>query len=145
MARQYEVTGWTRFINRITSGMAKVGMGRTELLTTTGRSSKQPRQVPVSPIEVAGQEYLVSPYGEVGWVHNARAQPDAVLRLGSRKRTVNLEEVPPDDAAPVIAEYYAREGYARRFMEVPDSPSVDDFRQAADRFPVFKVFTSLSR
>jgi hypothetical protein len=53
--------------------------------------------------------------------------------------------VAPDDAAPVIAEYYAREGYARRFMEVPDNPSVDDFRQAAHRFPVFKVFTSLRR
>jgi hypothetical protein len=99
----------------------------------------------VSPIEVAGQEYLVSPYGEVGWVHNVRAQPDAVLRLGSRKRTVSLEEVAPEEAAPVIAEYYAREGYARRFMEAPDNPSVDDFRQAANRFPVFKVATSLRR
>ncbi len=46
-----------------------------EVLTTTGRTSGEPRQVPVSPIAMGGQEYLVSPYGNVGWVHNARANP----------------------------------------------------------------------
>ncbi|HEX2369011.1 MAG TPA: nitroreductase/quinone reductase family protein [Acidimicrobiia bacterium] len=139
MAKQYQVTASTRMVNRLTSGLAKLGVGRIELLTTTGRTSGEARQVPVSPIEMAGMEYLVSPYGDVGWVANTRARPEAILRLGSRARNVRLEEVGPDEAAPVIAAYYAREGHARGYMEAPDNPTVEYFRETAHRFPVFRV------
>ena len=139
MAKHYEVTASTRMINRLMGGAAKLGIGRTEVLTTTGRTSGEPRQVPVSPIEQSGREYIVSPYGDVGWVHNIRADPDAVLKLGSRERRVSLEEVGSDEAAPVIAAYYARESHARPYMEAPENPTVDYFRASAHRFPVFKV------
>ncbi len=139
MAKQYEVTASTRFVNRLTSGMAKLGVGRIEVLTTTGRTSGEPRQVPVSPITMGDQEYLVSPYGSVGWVHNARAKPEAMLRLGSSARPVRLEEVDAGEAAPIIAAYYARENHAREYMEAPDNPTVDYFRDTAHRFPVFRI------
>ncbi len=62
-----------------------------------------------------------------------------MLRLGSNARPVRLEEVGPDEAAPVIAAYYARENHARAYMEAPDNPTVDYFRESAHRFPVFRV------
>ena len=139
MAKQYEVTASTQMVNRLTSGLAKLGIGHIEILTTTGRTSGEPRRVPISPIAMGGQEYLVSPYGSVGWVHNARARPEAMLRLGSNARPVRLEEVGADEAAPVIAAYYARENHARAYMEAPDNPTVDYFRDSAHRFPVFRV------
>jgi deazaflavin-dependent oxidoreductase (nitroreductase family) len=136
MAKQYEVT---RGVNRLTSWMARLGIGRTELMTTTGRKSGQPRQVPVTPIVHDGSEYLVSPYGAVSWVHNVRASPTVELRLGATRRTVRLEEVGGAAAAPVVAEYHARERFARPYMDVPEQPTVEDFIAAADSFPVFKV------
>lgn len=69
MAKQYEVTPSTVRVNRLTSSMARLGMGRTEVMTTMGRQTGQPRAVPVSPIEIDGVKYIVSPYGEVSWVH----------------------------------------------------------------------------
>lgn len=43
------------------------------------------------------------------------------------------------DAGEVVAAYYAREGFVRPFMDVPEDPSVEDFNSAASSFPVFQV------
>jgi deazaflavin-dependent oxidoreductase (nitroreductase family) len=139
MTKEYEVNASTRRIARFTSWMARRGIGRTEILTTTGRTSGAPRTVPVSPIQVGGVQYVVAPYGPVGWVRNVRANPTATLRHGSEERRVSLQEISHTEAAPVVAAYHARERYARQYMDVPDSPALDDFERAADRFPVFKV------
>ena len=139
MAKRYEVTSSTLRVNRLTSWMARLGVGRTEVLTTTGRHSGEPRNVPVSPIAVDGVEYVVSPYGEVGWVHNVRAEPVVSLRHGSKRRLARLEEITGPAAAPVVAAYHAREGYARPYMDVPENPGLDDFVTAAGEFPVFAV------
>ena len=134
MAKKYEVTG---AINRLTSALARLGVGRTELMTTIGRKSGEARRVPVSPIVLDGVEYLVSPYGERAWVHNARANPMVTLRHGPRQRQVRLEKV--SDGAAVVAGYYARESFARPYMDVPESPTVGDFAARSDQFPVFRV------
>lgn len=139
MAKQYEVNDATRRVARIMSWMARRGIGRTEILTTTGRSSGEPRAVPVSPIEVDGVEYIVAPYGPVGWVLNVRADPMAMLRHGSTSRRVRLEEVEGQPAAAVVAAYHARERYARAYMDVPENPVIEDFAARSDRFPVFRV------
>lgn len=139
MAKQYQVP---RNVNRLMAWTARRGMGKTQLLTTTGRKSGEKREVPVSPIEIDGSEYVVSPYGEVSWVHNVRADSTASLRHGSKERRVRLKETPAAEAAPIVAAYYERESYARPYMDVPESPTVDDFAARASMFPVFKVGTA---
>jgi deazaflavin-dependent oxidoreductase (nitroreductase family) len=134
MAKKYEVTG---AINRLTSVLARLGVGRIQLMTTIGRKSGEARRVPVSPIVLDGVEYLVSPYGERAWVQNARANPMVTLRHGPKQRQVRLEEV--SDGAAVVAGYYARESFSRPYMEVPENPTVDDFAARSDQFPVFRV------
>lgn len=136
MAKQYQPTP---IINRITSVVASLGVGRSEVMTTTGRRSGVSREVPISPIVVEGVEYLVAPYGEVAWVHNVRANPVVNLRLGSRRRRARLEEVTGEVAAPVIAAYHARERFSRPYMDVPENPTLDDFAEKADQFPVFRL------
>jgi deazaflavin-dependent oxidoreductase (nitroreductase family) len=125
----------TRGINRLTSVMARLGVGRTQLMTTTGRKSGEARRVPVSPIVVHGVEYVVSPYGERGWVHNVRADPVVTLRHGSKRRQARLEEVGDGSGAPAVAAYHAREPY----MDLPEDPTLDDFVSRAGMFPVFEV------
>ena len=126
-------------INALTKRMAGFGIGRIEILATRGRRSGVSRQTPVSPITVEGAEYLVSPYGEVGWVHNLRADSTATLRHGSTERRVRVEEVAGSQAAHVVAVYHSREPFARRYMDVPEHPTADDFAVAPHRFPVFRV------
>lgn len=116
--------------------LARLGVTRLAVLTTIGRNSGVPREVPVAPIRHHGLTYLVAPYGEVSWVHNVRAHPEATLRRGRRVEEVTLREV---DHPEVVKRYYEREPIASRFMEVPGDASVDDFALVARRFPVFRV------
>lgn len=111
------------------------------MLTTTGQMSGKPRQVPVSPIELGGSEYLVAPYGEVAWVRNVRSNPNVTLRHGSSDRRVRLEEITGEEAAEMVAAYYARETFPRPYMDVPENPTMADFAAKAGRFPVFRVET----
>jgi deazaflavin-dependent oxidoreductase (nitroreductase family) len=136
MAKQYQAT---HGINRITSAVSRLGIGRTQVMTTTGRKTGEPRRVPVSPIVVEGVEYLVSPYGEVGWVHNVRADPTVTLSHGSKTRQARLEEVTDRSGAPVVAAYHARESFSRPYMDVPDDPTIEDFESRRGMFPVFRV------
>jgi deazaflavin-dependent oxidoreductase (nitroreductase family) len=108
-------------------------------MTTTGRRSGEPRDVPVSPIVVDGIEYVVSPYGETGWVHNVRANPSVTIRHGSQVRQVHLEEMTDAAGAAVVAEYHARESFARPYMDVGENPTVEDFASRAEQFPVFRM------
>lgn len=120
--------------------MAKMGIGRTMVLTTTGRRSGKERSVPVTPITVDGTDYVVAPYGSVGWVENVRAHPQATLRSGREGRAVRLVEV-TNQAAEVVKAYYDREPFPRPYMDVPADPTVDDFAQASPSFPVFRIDT----
>ena len=139
MAETYQVTGQVRAVNRLTSWMARRGFGPSVELTTTGHKSGEKRTVPVSPIVVDGVEYLVCPYGERNWVKNARANPAVTIRRGKTARDVTVEEVAPEQAAPVLVSYHAKEKYARRYMDVPDDPTVADFLSSGESFPVFRV------
>ena len=136
MAKKYEVT---RNVNRLMSWTARRGMGKTQLMTTTGRKSGEKRDVPVSPLELDGIEYVVSPYGEVSWVHNVRANPSVTLRHGSKERQARLEEISGPTAAAAAAAYYQRESFARPYMDVPENPTEADFAAKSALFPVFKV------
>jgi hypothetical protein len=78
------------------------------------RSGKK-QTTPVSPIEIGNDLYLVSPYGEVGWVHNARASGEAWLQRGPDRKHVGLVEVSPEEAAPIIKAYLQREPFARKY------------------------------
>ena len=136
MAKEYHVT---RNVNRLMAWAARRGLGKTQVMTTTGRKSGEKRAVPVSPLELDGIEYVVSPYGEVSWVHNVRADPAVTLRHGSKERQVRLEEMSGPTAASAASAYYQRESFARPYMDVPESPTLEDFEVKAALFPVFKV------
>ena len=125
-------------INKITMLVTKFGVGPTSTLVTTGRRSGEERRVPVTPIFVDEVEYLVSPYGVVGWVHNARANPEVVLEKGSTSRRVRLVDV-TRDAPQVVKAYWDAESFPRKYMDVPGDATVDDFASVAGRFPIFEV------
>ena len=60
-----------------------------------------------------GQErWLVAPYGEVGWVRNARP----ALTRGRRVETVAIRELRPTEAAPVLKRYVTSVPITRPFL-----------------------------
>ncbi len=70
---------------------------------------------------------------------NLRSRPQATLERGGEAVAITVHEITGEEAARVVATYHAREGYARRYMDVPDDPDVADFLERLDRFPVFRV------
>lgn len=135
MAKEYKAP---KLINRLTTWLSRIGVGRSVELITTGRKSGQQRRVPVSPITIDGVEYIVAPYGSVSWVENVRANPEVVIRKGSRRRSARLVDVTPE-AAHVVAAYYDREAFPRQYMDIPEKPTSEDFEEASGAFPVFRV------
>ncbi|GBD84029.1 hypothetical protein BMS3Abin02_00415 [bacterium BMS3Abin02] len=139
MAKSYEMNGFRRAVNRVTGFLARRGKGPASELTTIGRKSGKARTVPVTPIEVGGVRYLVSPYGAVGWVHNIRAAGMATLSRAGTSEQISVAEVQGDDAAVVLKEYVAEVKIVRPFFDVPPDAAVADFAAEADAHPVFRI------
>jgi hypothetical protein len=98
-------------------------------------------QTPVTLVEDGASRWLVAPYGERNWVKNARAAGWVELRRGRRWERVRVEEVPPDERAPVLREYLRRLPVTRDFFDAePDDP-VEAFAAEAGRHPVFRLVT----
>lgn len=138
MAEKYEVTTGKRMVSWLTARFAWMGIGNFVVLTTTGAKTGRPRRVTLSPITDEGKEYLVSPYGDSGWVLNARAEPMAQIRRGGNIRSVRLVEV-TGERPELVKRYHDREAFARRYMDVPGDAAVEDFAAVPERFPIFEI------
>jgi hypothetical protein len=90
-------------------------------------------------VENDGQRWLVAPYGEVGWVKNARAACEVILTRGRRSETVKVVELPADEAAPVLKQYLTHIPVVRPFFDVTPRSSLQDFAAEAPRHPVFRI------
>ncbi|MEN8234131.1 MAG: nitroreductase family deazaflavin-dependent oxidoreductase [Actinomycetota bacterium] len=139
MARKYEVTRFRRAVNSFTSAMARRGNGPASELTVLGRKSGEPRTVPVTPIDVDGSHYLVSPYGAVGWVHNLRAAGHGSLARGGTSKRITVEECAGEEAGIVLKPYYEDlERIVGPYFDLPEDPTVEDFTTIAENHPVFR-------
>ncbi|HEY6380463.1 MAG TPA: nitroreductase family deazaflavin-dependent oxidoreductase [Pseudolabrys sp.] len=121
--------------------MLQVGLGppHTYLLTVPGRKSLKPYSTPVILVEENGDRWLVAPYGEVGWVKNARAAGQVTLERGRRSETVRIAELSPGEAAPVLKKYLSRVPVVRPFFDVTPKSQIADFVVEAPRHPVFRI------
>jgi hypothetical protein len=92
MAKQYQVTNTMRFFNRMMVRLMRWGVPfpKYSLLTVRGRKSGEPFSLPVIVVEKGGKRWLVSPYGEVNWVKNARVAGEVKLLRRGKEETVRL-------------------------------------------------------
>ena len=83
---------------------ARLGLAgkRTHILTVKGRKSGRKYSTPVQLVFRDGQRWLVSPYGERGWVKNARAAGEVELTRALKTERLRVEEVDAQTAAPVL-------------------------------------------
>ena len=141
MGKTYKTGIARRVVNSLTKKGILFGLGPRggHILTTVGRRTGRERQVPVQLIERDGQRWLVSPYGPVGWVHNARTAGKVTLRRGRRTSESAVDELAPDQAAPVLREYLEMVPIVRPYFDVTTDSPTEDFVREAPRHPVFLV------
>lgn len=132
-----------RVLNPALSALVRLGVmpSRMQLLSVAGRKSGKPRSIPVSPLDLGGRTYLVSPGGEMAWVHNIRVSGKGQLRNGRRMRPITVSELPVHERAAVLRQYYRenRVAVGRYFTVTSVDASLSDFADEADRHPVFAV------
>lgn len=140
MARTYRLGVTRRLVNRLMSPLTRIGLaGRhTYLLTVRGRKTGRSHSTPVILVE-DGERWLVAPYGEVGWVRNARAAGEVKLGRAGRHETLRIEQVAPAQAAPVLKQYLQGVKVVRPFFDVTHDAPLDAFTAEASRHPVFRL------
>lgn len=141
MASTYRLTPSRRAANRVVRLLLKLGLmpGPTYMLTVPGRRTGRPLSTPVTLVEDGGNRWLVSPYGDVAWVCNARAAGQVTLTRGRRTETVPIRELSPGDAAPVLQRYVARVPITRPYFDVTPTSPLAAFEAEAPRHPVFHL------
>lgn len=97
---------------------------------------------PISLIWWKGERYAVAPYGERNWVKNARAAGWVDLQRGRLRERVNVEELAPADAVPVLREYYRRSLVTHSFFDVSLASSHEEWLAEARRHPAFRLRVS---
>jgi hypothetical protein len=93
----------------------------------------------VSIVHVGEERWLVAPYGERNWVKNVRASGWVELRRGRTSERLAVEELAPDEAVPVLQEYYRLGRVTRPFFEVSLDSRDDEWLAEAPRHPVFRL------
>ena len=141
MAWAYHLGTWRKAVNLVVRGLLRLGISppHTYLLTVRGRKTGRSYSTPVTLVERDQQRWLVAPYGEVGWVKNARAAGQVILRRGRKSELANIEGLPDEAAAPVLKMYLAQVPVVRPFFDVTVRSDLRDFAAEAPRHPVFRI------
>jgi hypothetical protein len=96
--------------------------------------------LPVDPLDLDGQRYLVCARGNANWVRNTRAAGEVVLTRAMRRRRYAARELSLELRPPVLKAYLDRfAGEVQRFFPVPKGSAVEAFNDLAPRYPVFAL------
>lgn len=135
------------FMSRVLNGGMRFVIERlgkspsgAQMLTVRGRKTGQPHSVPVNPLTVGDEQYLVAPRGNTQWVRNLRAAGEGELRLGKTTEQFAATEVPDDQKVPILKAYLQRwaSQTTRQFGVGKDASDADLARIAPDH-PVFRI------
>jgi len=140
VARSYRLTWLRRAGNVLITAALKVGIApqNLRLLTVRGRKSGREYTTPVNLVHREDAWYLVAPYGEGGWVRNARPAGEVTLRKGRNSRVHRLDELQGAEAAPVLADYYRQNAITHTYFDASPEEGEAWLRETA-RHPVFRL------
>lgn len=114
----------------------------TAELSVVGRKSGEWRRVPVNPLSMNRERYLVSPRGASQWVRNMRAAGGGRLQLGRRRQTFTAIELPEGaEKTEALRAYLDRWGWEVKsyFDGVTAKSSDDELARISPLHPVFRI------
>jgi deazaflavin-dependent oxidoreductase (nitroreductase family) len=125
-------------------------MGPNVMLTVRGRTSGLPRSFPVALMESRGRRFIQSPYGEVNWVRNLRADPRATLkRRHGEPEAVRAVELQPEEAGPILREVlkpFQRNrllgAFSRLFIPIPAGADDRAYADHVRGHPMFELMST---
>ena len=143
MSKQYQVNSMVRFVNRVMIRLNRWGIAapNSYVLTVRGRKTGKTYTAPVLLVEESDRRWLVSPYGEVSWVRNARAAGEVTLSRKGRLETLQIRAANPQESAPILKQYIQREKIVQPYFDVAPDASLEAFAAEAPRHPVFQLTT----
>lgn len=130
-----------RLIDALSTAAIKRGIGppQRHLLTVIGRKTHTLRTTPVSLVIEGSTRYLVGPYGEVGWVRNAReAGVVTVARRGKSER-FSLVPLQGAEAGAILRLYLILEPITRPYFGVSGDAPEEAFEGEVATHPVFRL------
>ena len=138
-----------RVFNPMIAGLAKIGISirGSRVLEVRGRASGEWRSVPVNPLALGGDRFLVAPRGTTQWVRNIRAAGGGRLRKGRRIEEFTIVEVFDVDKTPILRAYLDEWGFeVGKFFEGVTKNSTDaELAAVAPGFPVFRITLDTAR
>lgn len=113
-----KLPGWLKPMNKVMLAMQKIGItaGPVTVLTVPGRKSGQPRSTPMTPFTFDGGLHGVA-FPGADWASNARAARVGTLSRGRESRTVQIVELPADEARPVLRAFHSQVPVGVGFMK----------------------------
>ncbi len=145
-APHYRAPGWfTKHIfNTSVAGLTRLGFSvwGSRVLEVKGRTSGEPRHVPVNLMKYEGRSFLVSARGEGQWVRNVRAANGHLdLLLGKGRKSYVATELEGDEKVPVIRAYLTKwKAEVGVFFDgVSGTSSDDEIRAIVHKHPVFSL------
>ncbi|HTY33530.1 nitroreductase family deazaflavin-dependent oxidoreductase [Mycobacterium sp.] len=141
---------YLRPMNKVMMAVQRLGIptGPAMVLTVPGRKSGRPRSTPMTPFEFQGGLYVVAGYPGADWAANARAAGTGTLSRGRRSRAVQIVELDPEEARPVLRAFSTEVpvgvAFAKRSGMVRDG-TADEFEALAGRVAVFRFEPSVAR
>lgn len=132
-----------RVFNPLVAGLTKTGLSirGSRVLEVRGRSSGQWRAVPVNPLPLGGDRFLVAPRGTTQWVRNIRVAGHGRLRKGRKLEDITVVEVPDSVKTPILRAYLDTWGFeVGKFFEGVNKDATDaELAAIAPGFPVFRI------
>lgn len=134
------------WLSRIPAALLRAGfpLGPLYLLDTPGRRTGVLRTIPIAIFRYDGRRWLVSVFGETGWVANIRASGTARLRRGPRVETIRCTEVTDGRRAEVAMQLRRTMSarinpFVRAAFEATPRDGLEAFQAEEHRHPVFLV------
>ncbi len=130
-----------RLIDALATISIKLGIGPSQryLLTVSGRKTHLARTTPVSLVIDGSARYLVGPYGEVGWIRNAREAGAVTLARGGRSEQFSLEPLEGAAAAAILKRYLKLEPITRPYFHAAADAPAEAFEAEVATHPVFRL------
>jgi len=130
-----------RLIDSLSTAGINRGMGPAQryLLTVDGRKSHSPRTTPVSLVADGVNRYLVGPYGEVGWVRNARVSGEVTLSRAGHSEKFEVTAVDGTGAGSILKLYLKLEPMMRPYFGVRSDAPDEEFAAEVATHPVFRL------
>ncbi|GHO47292.1 nitroreductase family deazaflavin-dependent oxidoreductase [Ktedonospora formicarum] len=133
--RQRLFSAFLRALNRV-----GIAVGPFSFLTVQGRKTRKSYTLPVTPIKQQGVLFVISPFGEVSWVRNARAAGVVSLSRGRWHERLAVHELSPQESAPLLKTYLTRFlPFVRSSFAVTPQSNLAEFAAEAPRHPVFQL------